>query len=211
MLRSQSAPAYPERAANPCPPLISATDRRHELTMLVLSEKKTFLRIASSILHNTVEAEDVLQTAFCSAWKAIINFRGESSLRTWFSRIVSNTALMALRKNRVRHTVFLEDNPEYLRTFEINTSAITPDPEKLAIRREMLQMVKRNLSRLPQETRIIVTMHFGRDCPIETITRLRGRTRSSVVSHLHRGKVLLRRQMKQSSSHRGLRSNIHLN
>jgi RNA polymerase sigma-70 factor, ECF subfamily len=173
--------------------------RRHELTSLVLAEKPTFLRVASSILRNPADAEDILHTAFCSAWKALGNFRGESTLKTWFSRIVSNTALMALRKSRPRQTVYLEDNPEYLEAFESSTSFVAGDPEKLAIRNEVLQQIERSLARLPGETRIILAMHFGRDCSIETITRLRKRSRSSVVSHLHRGKALLRKQIARPS------------
>jgi RNA polymerase sigma-70 factor (ECF subfamily) len=176
------------------------THRRHDLTMLVLAEKAIFLRLAASILHNATDAEDVVHTAFCSAWKAIAGFRGESSLKTWFSRIVSNTALMALRKSRCHPTVFLEDNPEYLHSFERTASVLIEDPERIAVRREALSIIERHMESLPQETRIVLTLHFSSDCSIETIARLRGKSRPSVVSHLQRGKILLRKRVRQERS-----------
>lgn len=187
-------------------PLDPVTQRRDRLTMLVLTEKKIFLRLASSILHSSADAEDAVHTAFCSAWKAIGDFRGESSLKTWFSRIVFNTALIELRKRRCHQTVFLEDHPEYLHDFELHTSPMIEDPERVAVRREALQMIQHQLKSLPAETRTIVTMHFIGDYSIDAIVKLRKRSRSSVVSHLHRGKVLLRKRIKQRYPSRSFRT-----
>ena len=119
--------------------------RRHELTDLVVREKNYFQRIAISILRSPADAEDVVHSSFCAAWKAIAAFRGESSMKTWFSRIVSNHALVALRKMRRKTVLYLEDNPEYLHTFEQNSSLQVEDPEKMALRREVLRLVPRHM------------------------------------------------------------------
>ena len=86
-------------------------------------EKNHFLRIAFSILRDRTEAEDVVHTAFCAAWVAMGRFRGDSSIKTWFTRIVANRAILALRKLRRKTTVFLEDSPEYLHSFEQSFSS----------------------------------------------------------------------------------------
>lgn len=166
--------------------------RRHELTELVVREKNYFLRIAVSILRNPADAEDVINSSFCAAWKAIAAFRGESSMKTWFSRIVSNHAIVALRKMRRKTVLYLEDNPEYLHTFEQNFSCTVEDPETTALRREVLRLVPRHMEYLPAETRVIVALHFSDDCSIPQIAELRGKSSSSVKAHLHRGKTLLR-------------------
>ena len=46
----------------------------------------------------TPEAEDILQEGFVKVFQAIGNFRGESKLETWITRIMVNTALNAKRK-----------------------------------------------------------------------------------------------------------------
>src|SRR6188768_4191568 len=47
---------------------------------------------------STDEAEDILQEGFVKVFQGIKNFRGESKLETWITRIMVNTALNAKRK-----------------------------------------------------------------------------------------------------------------
>ncbi|WP_260704456.1 RNA polymerase sigma factor [Edaphobacter flagellatus] len=174
--------------------------RRNELTSLVLSEKSYFIRTANAILRNSADAEDAVHSAFCSAWKAVGAFRGDSSLKTWFTRIVTNNALMALRSGKTNRTVFLEDNPEYLQTFERSTCSRVEDPERTATRHELLSLVEQQIEKLPPETRTVIRLHFSNDCSIETIARMRGKSRPSIVAHLHRGKAILRKKVKRLSA-----------
>lgn len=46
------------------------------------------------------EAEDALQEAFLSAWRALPRFQGDAAFSTWLYRIATNAALMRLRKRR---------------------------------------------------------------------------------------------------------------
>ncbi len=57
-------------------------------------------RLAIRLMEDEAEAEDVLQEAFLSAFKAIGSFDGRSSLATWLHRITYNAALMRLRKRQ---------------------------------------------------------------------------------------------------------------
>jgi RNA polymerase sigma-70 factor (ECF subfamily) len=47
---------------------------------------------------STAEAEDIMQEAFVKVFNAIKDFRQESKLATWITRIMVNTALNAQRK-----------------------------------------------------------------------------------------------------------------
>jgi RNA polymerase sigma-70 factor, ECF subfamily len=169
--------------------------RRNELTDLVTNEKNHFLRIATSILRDRADAEDVVHTSFCAAWVAMGQFRGDSSMKTWFTRIVTNRALIALRKLRRKTTVFLEDSPEYLRSFEQSSSFTVDNPEKIALRREALRLIHKHMEELPTETRILVALYLANDCSIQQVAKLRGKSCPSVKAHLHRGKLLLRKSL----------------
>ena len=166
--------------------------RRKELTDLVVKDKNHFLRIAFSILRDRAEAEDVVHTAFCAAWMAMGRFRGESSVKTWFTRIVANRAILALRKLRRKTTVFLEDSPEYLHSFEQSFSSAVEDPEKIAVRSEELSLIRKHMQNLPAEPRIMIRLHFFNDYSFQQIAELRGKSSPSVKAHLHRGKAMLR-------------------
>jgi RNA polymerase sigma-70 factor (ECF subfamily) len=56
--------------------------------------------VALKLLGDPMEAEDAVQEAFISAYKAVDSFEGRSSLGTWLYRITYNAALMRLRKKR---------------------------------------------------------------------------------------------------------------
>lgn len=174
---------------------------------MLLAEKGYFLRVAGAILHNTSDAEDALHTAFCSAWKVIDLFRGESSLKTWFVRIVQNAALSMLRK-RGNRVVSLDDDPEYLSAFELRMAGEVDDPEQIALRREQKVLLNKYLQELPEETRIVFTLHLAGDCSIDTIAEIRKKSRPSIVAHLQRGKATLRKRVLRSSAKSGVRTAI---
>src|SRR5687768_9060677 len=48
--------------------------------------------------RTTAEAEDILQEAFVKVFQGIKNFRQESKLETWITRIMVNTALNFQRR-----------------------------------------------------------------------------------------------------------------
>jgi RNA polymerase sigma-70 factor, ECF subfamily len=173
----------------------SQHSRRHELTNLVLTEKAYFQRIAVSILRNEADAEDTVHTAFCAAWKALASFRGDSSMKTWFTRIVSNHAIVVHKSATRRRFVSLEDDPSYLQGFEQNPSSIVESPEKNVLRRETLALLHEHIETLPSETRAVIALYLFGECSIDTIAAMRGKSRLSVKSHLHRGKVLLRKRL----------------
>jgi RNA polymerase sigma-70 factor, ECF subfamily len=61
-------------------------------------------RLAARLVGDAVEAEDVLQDAYVSAFRALADGRydGRSKLETWLYRIVTNACVDALRKRKTR-------------------------------------------------------------------------------------------------------------
>lgn len=55
-------------------------------------------RLASRMMGDPFEAEDILQETFLKAYKNIGQFQGRSKIGTWLYRIAANEALMRLRK-----------------------------------------------------------------------------------------------------------------
>jgi RNA polymerase sigma-70 factor (ECF subfamily) len=54
------------------------------------------------LTRNREDAEDALQDSMMRAFQHLQQFDGRSSFFTWFTRIGINSALMMLRKKRVR-------------------------------------------------------------------------------------------------------------
>lgn len=64
------------------------------------------------------DAGDVLQEGFIKVLKNIGSFRSEGSLEGWIRRIMVNTALLALRKNKLRYAESTNDHFELSSDFE---------------------------------------------------------------------------------------------
>ncbi len=58
------------------------------------------LAVCQRYLRNNQEAEDVLQDGFVKVFQKIVDFKMEGSLEGWIRRIVVNTALDTIRKNK---------------------------------------------------------------------------------------------------------------
>lgn len=65
-------------------------------------------RKACSIVTDPEDAEDCLQEALVTAYKALPRFRGESGIYTWLYRIVVNKCRDHLRSRRTRNQESLE-------------------------------------------------------------------------------------------------------
>ena len=79
-------------------------------------EKSLFL-VAVAYLHNTEDAEDALQDAALSAYRAIDSLKNKEYFKTWMTRIVINKC-----KNFIKSRHFTEELNDNINVFyDINT------------------------------------------------------------------------------------------
>src|SRR5438445_1316656 len=67
---------------------------------IITANSRRLYRLARGILRNDGEAEDVVQETYVRAFTHLQDFRGDSSIATWLSRIAINEALGRLRRQR---------------------------------------------------------------------------------------------------------------
>src|SRR5579859_500944 len=82
--------------------LVRRARKRDEAAIraIMQSNNRRLYRLARGILRNDGEAEDVVQETYVRAFTHLADFRGDSSLSTWLSRIAMNEALGRLRRAR---------------------------------------------------------------------------------------------------------------
>ena len=68
--------------------------------------------LAMQRVGNHHDAEDVAQTVFLKAWKALPGFRGDAAFSTWLYRMTANAATDLLRQRGRRETPLSPDDPE---------------------------------------------------------------------------------------------------
>ena len=92
-------------------------------------------RVARAILKDDAEAEDVVQDAYLDAYRRIGDFRGDSQLTTWLTRIVINQALMRLRRQKRDRVVVSFGGDTAARTTAAVLDVPTRSPNRRRVRR----------------------------------------------------------------------------
>jgi RNA polymerase sigma factor (sigma-70 family) len=82
--------------------LIKGCIEKNALAQKHLFEKfaRKMMGVSLRYCDSTEEAEDILQDAFISIFKNISSFNGTGSLEGWIRKIIVNTALTHIRKNK---------------------------------------------------------------------------------------------------------------
>ncbi len=127
------------------------------LELLVAPNLGRLYRVAFAILRNKEDAEDALQESLCKAYLRLSSFQGRSSFSTWLTRIVINTALMALRRQRRReiHLEYSLDDIRHDQEAWPARSAVDhrPDPERICAIVELNALIKEQILKLPASER----------------------------------------------------------
>lgn len=81
-------------------------DIYNEVTAFVLENRDSIYRLAYSYVHSREDAQDIVQEAICKALTSVRSLKNSSLVKAWFYRILVNTAVDFLRKNK--RYVYLE-------------------------------------------------------------------------------------------------------
>ena len=155
---------------------------------LVRNHHQDILRLCRSLLGDPARAEDAAQEAFLRAFKALHSFAGQSSFRTWLTRIASNICLELLRKERRRHEeswdAIVEEKGEAAYRLLCEPGAAEDDLERRDI-------VNRMLSGLSDESRLALTLRDLSGYTYEEIAEAMDCTLDSVKARLRRARLAI--------------------
>jgi RNA polymerase sigma-70 factor, ECF subfamily len=152
-------------------------------------------RMARSVVLNDSEAEDVVQESYVRAFINLDQFRGDSSLATWLSRIVLNEALGRLRRRRPTVDLGTIENRSSSQIISFPTAQL--DPERMMAQREIQSLVEQAIDDLPAAFRIVLVARIIEDMSVEETAELFGLRAETVKTRLHRARALLRDALKQ--------------
>jgi len=152
------------------------------------------LAVARRIMRSEADAEDVLQEAFLSAFKAIERFDGRSTLGTWLHRITVNAALMRKRWHKARPATSIESLlPQY------KSDGHHADPPQrwtsvtndVASRIEESELLWSAIDRLPPEYREVVVLREIEGIDSKSVAAELGISDALVRQRLHRARQAL--------------------
>jgi len=135
-------------------------------------------RLALAMLHDPQEAEDAVQEASFTAWRKVARMHDQGKLRPWFLGVVANKCRNARRKKWV--TGVSLGLPDLL-------SVVSPEDRMLTG-----ADLRRAVSRLRHEDRLVVVLYFYLDLPLEDIAAVVGRSVGATRARLYRSIQKLR-------------------
>ena len=165
---------------------------------IMQANNRRLYRLARGILRNDSEAEDVVQETYVRALTHLEDFRGDSSLATWLSRIAMNEALGRLR--RQRPGVELSSLPPgtlEAQIIQFPHSAISEDPEKTMAQREIQRVVEHAIDELPDLFRIVFITRVIEGMNVEETAKILGLKPETVKTRLHRARGMLRENVEK--------------
>jgi RNA polymerase sigma-70 factor (ECF subfamily) len=145
-----------------------------------------------AITKNREDAEDALQDAFMRAYMALHTFEERASFYTWVTRIGINSALMILRRRRLRPEVSFDtpgETEEVISGFEIKDTG--PSPEHICVHRQMHACMLRSIWKLQPRLRQVVELRMTNNCSIREIAQALDISESAVKSRLSRARARL--------------------
>ena len=160
---------------------------------IMQANNRRLYRLARGILRNDGEAEDVVQETYVRAFTHLKDFRGDSSLSTWLSRIAMNEALGRLR--RQRPSVELSSLPQGVLEAQIIQFPLTSaadDPEKSMAQREIQHVVEGAIDELPEPFRIVFITRVLEGMNVEETADILDLKPETVKTRLHRARAMLR-------------------
>src|SRR5258705_5727295 len=192
-MRQATAPQIP--AVGPtATELVRRVLGRDEAAVRAIMEanNRRLYRLARGILRNDGEAEDVVQETYVRAFTHLEQFRGDSSLSTWLSRIAMNEALGRLR--RQRPGVELDSLPQGALEAQIIQfpHAASDDPEKSMAQREIQHVVEHAIDELPEAFRLVFITRVIEGMNVKETADILGLKPETVKTRLHRARAMLR-------------------
>lgn len=171
--------------------------------LLVRMHGGYMLSIAKRYLSNQSDAQDAVQDAYLQVFRAIQNFESRSSLKSWLHRIVTNSALMKIRKDASYKVELLEDEPSL---FDKNGKRlpteheITLSIEETAIDNEKSALLRAIIDRLPSTSRHLLLLRDIEGYSTKETAELLGISTAAVKTGLHRARQTFKKNLENQNN-----------
>ncbi len=174
--------------------LIARARNRDEAAVrtLIRQNNQRLFRLARSIMRDDSEAEDVVQESYVRGFTRLDEFRGESALGTWLTRIVINEAYGRLRRRRVTASWESVEAVHGVQAQIIPFPSPQPDPERTMAQHEINKILERAIDALPEPFRLVLVARLVEEMSIEETAELLDLRPATVKTRLHRARLLLR-------------------
>lgn len=167
-------------------------DRQAQYELYKLYSKAMY-NTCLRIVNDDMEAEDVLQESFVSAFKNLKSYKGSAAFGSWLKRIVVNNAINLVKKRRLDVQPIDEATEYKEQTGEIFEPDFTHE----------VAQVKECIQLLPEGYRMVLSLYLLEGYDHKEIAGIMGITESTSKSQFNRSKKKLREILKEQLQNAG--------
>jgi len=150
------------------------------------------------------QVEDLAQEAFLRLYRALPEFRGDSTVSTYLYRIVVNVAQDEWKRRRKERThradepAYAEDEPSaWIESFAGDgLSEHARNPEQRMADAQLQHAVEAAMQQLPEMERAVLVLYHQEEQSYEGIAAALGLPINTVRTHLHRGRKRLAEKLR---------------
>lgn len=163
-------------------------------TVIVDRYQEPFLRKARSIIHNPLDAEEIVQDAFTKIYVYADKYEPQSGAKfsSWAYRILMNTAFTRYQKLIKEGQRFTHIDPEF-EQFIGERSEHTGFEDKR-------DGIERILSRMPKHLAYVLRLHYLERWSQEDIANETGENVGTIKARIHRAKEAFRKESRDGEA-----------
>lgn len=157
-------------------------------SVLLERYQDAFMRKAMSILHNQLDAEEVVQDAFTKIYMNAGSFSPQEGAKfsSWAYRILMNTAFTRYQKKVKEGQRFINLDPEF--------EAFVRDQSESQVKNERGDAIERVLERLPGHFVVVLRLHYLERWSHKDIAKETGENVGTIKARIHRAKAAFRKE-----------------
>lgn len=150
-------------------------------------------RLARSIVTVDAEAMDIVQESYITAYQRLDELQNPDALGNWLARIVRNTALMYLRKNRRYQRM---DEPEFEKVLNLSRPVDhQQQPDRQLANVQLGKILEACIDGLPDDFRAVFMLRAVEHCSVTTVAEILDLKEATVKTRFHRARILLQKRL----------------
>lgn len=145
--------------------------------LLLKKYQKTIYYNVRRIVTVHEDANDVTQNACIKIWRHLDKFRGESSLKTWITKISVNEALTFIEKKKKMLNLTDDSYTDFLVVTHPETNYYSPN--------EIERLLQDAILHLPPKQRAVFTMRYYDETPYAKMSKIFDTSESALKASYH--------------------------
>ena len=160
------------------------------LRKLFHTYEKYLYSLCYGYTQNEQDALDMVQEIFIKVFNNLSEFEESLPFHPWIRKITVNTCLN-FKRGKKSNVISL--NREIIEDVTIADTLVSEDDiEKEMLEGEVREIIKKNLKRLPEQYRLIITLRYYEDLSYKEISLILNKPLGTVKTELYRAKTLLK-------------------